>query len=1792
MNKIKNCGFFRVISLILIITFISLDISYAYPPELSANSATLAAPSLFQQQPINDHAARFQQSVFSQGVVLASVYDIGEYFFNKDEKSATPLPSKYAEEVVKAGIGKILGNSGIEILNIVPVEYLKNTVPEKLNSALSEIGFKGTLPDEGVAFILYKKDDKKFLVQIAEKAKVSAVNLPGYEWVVSDKYVVKYVPENYDTSQLAASVPVIARPAEQAEAISSTDVAKESPRATISEPIAQVEAPISQEEEVKGASRRVFDIKAIITIAVIMLLFPLTAFGASDDSASLFSFNNIFWTITGIAALVIVRYIAKKRLMLAKAKAIINEIGITISMITAFSKVYEVNRPGQALFSIGTKDGEMPDMWNTALFINTSIMRQWRFVWLWENHNSLVKKMIAVDLCQREVSVEESESIDSSLKAAGYTGRKDPNAKNAYFSEINRRAYPKVGVRGVALEAWFYQIYPNVWYGVKHFDRNWLIQQTKEYLAKDYLWMSDKDIQEVTDAVFEIDDQFVSPKKSSSVTLKSINPLAAIFGVAALGSASTVVNDFATAHPVISLFCLALMGIGIPAILLKTISSPGKEFHAPISSNKEDIFFVRLVKFVSISLFAFLMIFTPVGGLASRHPVIFLLCATLICHIALFNIWVAQHPINYCLHVIVQRNRGNDLVKDRLIKIGPAAVPAMIKILDSGYYFKGIHMSATAKARVDLIDVLGGIGDPSSIESIKRALQDDNDDVRKAAEKALAKIKSGASDKKGGSTTLMSINPLAAIFGIAALGQIVSAARDLAFAHPIITAAVALGISILAFFAIWRAFFPANWHIFWLTLSDTSKTALVKIGSPAVSDLIIALGNSKSFVRSAVAEVLGNIKDPRAVKPLIELLSDSDQYVRSVAARALDNIGWKPVTDQERIAYLIAAQKWNELVKIGPPAALYLIKLLSHSDQHVRSRIAKALDNIGWMPVTDQERIAYLIAAQKWDELVKIGPPAALYLIKLLRDRERYIRSVVAALRDINDPRLSFMKNYLEAMTYGEGYYAVLTEKNIEYIAYCLTKGLNIKARYKRYKTREVEIAHDVFMLDKYYPYQPSSHYETVVDSRARLIIEMDKTILSRSRNQSGLTVLLNNIITEVSAELQAKKEMTPQELFNLVQSKVPASMVRLTNALDELALLSGQAGLTAGAISQAIVATKTKYSLSDDETQILWLAMTGPGQGMGQISSFLLQRNAYWSLISQLPALQDLKLKLNEAAGDEFVHVEWVIAGIKALIAGDYNYLLSMAKDGTTVSPAKITEFNDVMEKLRIQVEGVVGEDDEKNNILALMPMVHDIGKVGGLNGHPARGAAMLDADIFQKLQSAGYSLPDSIKETLTLLVKHHFSIGEIFIAANLPNRTQTDVSEAIGYIDSLLADIDAGGRNFKFIVTLLLANTLGDVAQGFLPVQIFINQFNEALKYNDRAYFESVRAALAAKLIILSTPAAPGQSTGATSLTPTTSESVSVPLTTPKTVQSPKTTQLFDLVENALNNERAVFIGEGNKLIRSLIATTGTEALAGIGILDKNMATAKISQRIERTIAAINSLDKEDVTPEVRGTIELLKKNIRQFEADGGVSSMIVLARNAKREGQKLIIGLETIWIPGINVENSLQRQAITALEREIDGIAEALQSMGLDNVEIIRGSGEKLASDLLSEADKTHTKLHNIVVMASTNTINSDSFASLRNADESDRPFLAGIDPTELVKLYAEFGESVSKQLYIRLAGLLYMTLELAAGKEPPQTPMIASYDRKLRIVIFLPRAEPMDYETLKNNYKAEKTALQAA
>ncbi|HEX5037882.1 MAG TPA: HEAT repeat domain-containing protein [bacterium] len=75
------------------------------------------------------------------------------------------------------------------------------------------------------------------------------------------------------------------------------------------------------------------------------------------------------------------------------------------------------------------------------------------------------------------------------------------------------------------------------------------------------------------------------------------------------------------------------------------------------------------------------------------------------------------------------------------------------------------------------------------------------------------------------------------------------------------------------------------------TKRSKAAEALGELGDPrAIKPLIRALGDGDKLVRMAAAEALGELGDPRAVKPLIRALGDDDAWVRSDASKSLGKL--------------------------------------------------------------------------------------------------------------------------------------------------------------------------------------------------------------------------------------------------------------------------------------------------------------------------------------------------------------------------------------------------------------------------------------------------------------------------------------------------------------------------------------------------------------------------------------------------------------------------------------------------------------------------------------------------------------------------------------------------------------------------------------------------------------------------------------------------------------------------------------------------------------------------------------
>lgn len=101
---------------------------------------------------------------------------------------------------------------------------------------------------------------------------------------------------------------------------------------------------------------------------------------------------------------------------------------------------------------------------------------------------------------------------------------------------------------------------------------------------------------------------------------------------------------------------------------------------------------------------------------------------------------------------------------------------------------------------------------------------------------------------------------------------------------------------------------------------ERARRALVKVGPPAVPDLIVATDDPEPRVRVAAVKALGAIGDPRAAEPLAALLDTPSKDL------------WGAV--------------FEALRKLGSPALPALLDALEDSDPTVRRRAVRLLGRI------------------------------------------------------------------------------------------------------------------------------------------------------------------------------------------------------------------------------------------------------------------------------------------------------------------------------------------------------------------------------------------------------------------------------------------------------------------------------------------------------------------------------------------------------------------------------------------------------------------------------------------------------------------------------------------------------------------------------------------------------------------------------------------------------------------------------------------------------------------------------
>lgn len=174
----------------------------------------------------------------------------------------------------------------------------------------------------------------------------------------------------------------------------------------------------------------------------------------------------------------------------------------------------------------------------------------------------------------------------------------------------------------------------------------------------------------------------------------------------------------------------------------------------------------------------------------------------------------------------------------------------------------------------------------------------------------------------------------------------------------------------------------------WEDLTQAAAT-LMEMGKPAVPQLLIAFKDpsKNEVIRKMYAEILGEIKDSRAVNPLIEVLKNPDEteFIRAEAASALGEIGDSAATqsliqalahESEQIRSMAALS----LGQIGDSSAVEpLITKLADSSELMRIRAISALGMLG-----DSRAVEPLITLL--DEEDKTIPAAAILSLGALKD--------------------------------------------------------------------------------------------------------------------------------------------------------------------------------------------------------------------------------------------------------------------------------------------------------------------------------------------------------------------------------------------------------------------------------------------------------------------------------------------------------------------------------------------------------------------------------------------------------------------------------------------------------------------------------------------------------------------------------------------------------------------------------------------------------------------------------------
>jgi HEAT repeat protein len=256
---------------------------------------------------------------------------------------------------------------------------------------------------------------------------------------------------------------------------------------------------------------------------------------------------------------------------------------------------------------------------------------------------------------------------------------------------------------------------------------------------------------------------------------------------------------------------------------------------------------------------------------------------------------------------------------------------------------------ASAYVRMGTVERLGEMGNAQAVEPLVVLLDDDSIRVRKAAAKALGKLRWKPEATAAGAKywILRGKWDKCVDMGTPAIGPLIDALTSGGQSKAKMRSAAAQALEKLG----WEPGMGEAGARYWIEQGEWTKCA--EIGAPAVDPLIEALAEGEAERSHDAAQALGRIGAP-AVEALSGLLGSNDDEIRRRAIEALAQIGTPSVVhpllvarDRNPVAALDVARALRiALERVGPEAILEA-DVLSDPDVGVRRGAARSLGKAG-----------------------------------------------------------------------------------------------------------------------------------------------------------------------------------------------------------------------------------------------------------------------------------------------------------------------------------------------------------------------------------------------------------------------------------------------------------------------------------------------------------------------------------------------------------------------------------------------------------------------------------------------------------------------------------------------------------------------------------------------------------------------------------------------------------------------------------------------------------------------------